>query len=156
MIAYSEVLLQNCLVSANALDGQNASRDLRDGGVAVGRCEPTGVANLPAGIAVETGVIEDDFDLIAGFGRGHTCAVFHEGEDFGVVGGVDQQCFSGRGTCHQVGVVVHGAYRRLQDGGAGQGPEGGRPRVDVSGVVVLHDSHSGYVTGPRSLVGMGT
>ncbi len=86
VIADSEVLLEDGFVGADSLDGKNAAGDLGDGGVAVGGGEPAGVADLAAGVAIEAGVIEDDFDLIAGFGGGNTDAVFDDGEDFGVVG----------------------------------------------------------------------
>ena len=86
VVADSEVLLEDGLVGADALHGKNAAGDFGDGGVAVRRGEPAGVADLAAGVAVEAGVVEDDFDLIAGFGGGNADAVFDDGEDFGVVG----------------------------------------------------------------------
>ena len=84
VIADSEVLLEHGFVRAHALHGQNAAGDLGDGGVAVGGSEPAGIADLAAGVAVEAGVVEDDFDLFAGFGCGNTDAVLDDGEDFAV------------------------------------------------------------------------
>ena len=86
VIADGEGLLEDGLVRADALHGQDAAGDFGDGGVAVGRGEPAGVADLAAGVAVEAGVVEDDFDLVAGAGCGNADAVFDDGEDFGVGG----------------------------------------------------------------------
>ena len=59
-------------MGTDALDGRDAADDLGDGGVAVGRQERTGVADLAARVGVEAGVVEHDFDFIAGFGCGNT------------------------------------------------------------------------------------
>jgi hypothetical protein len=49
--------------------------------------------------------------LVAGHDQRHLGRVLPNQVDerIGVVGGVDQQGFPGRGTCHQVGVVIHRA-----------------------------------------------
>ena len=63
VVADGQRLLEHGLVGAHALHGKNAAGDFGDGGVAVGGGEPAGVADLAAGVAVEAGVVEDDFDL---------------------------------------------------------------------------------------------
>ncbi len=68
VIADCKVLLKDGFVRADALHRQHAAGNLGDGGVAVGRGEPAGVADLAAGVAVEAGVVENDFNLIAGLG----------------------------------------------------------------------------------------
>ncbi len=62
--------------------GLVAAADVGDDGVVVVGVEPAGVADLAAGVGVEAGVVEDDFDLLAGFQFGDADAVFHDGEDF--------------------------------------------------------------------------
>ena len=88
VVADSQRLLEDGFVCADSLHGKNAAGDFGDGVVAVRRDEPTGVADLAAGVAIEAGVVENDFDLIAGRGGRHADAVFHDGEHFGV-GGVE-------------------------------------------------------------------
>ncbi len=68
VVADRKRLLEQGFVRADALHGKNAAGDFGDGGVAIGRGEPAGVADLAAGVAVEAGVVEDDFDLIAAVG----------------------------------------------------------------------------------------
>ncbi len=87
LVADGQRLLEQGLVRADALDGQNAALNFGDGGVAVGGGEPAGIADLSAGVAVEAGLIEDDIDLIACSGGGNAYAVLDDGEDFGVVCG---------------------------------------------------------------------
>ncbi len=83
-VAEGEWLLQHGFVRAHALYGSDAADDLGNGGVAVRGSEPARVADLAAGVGVEAGVIEDDFDFIAGGGSGNTCAVLDDGEHFAV------------------------------------------------------------------------
>ena len=83
-VADGEIALEDGLVRADALHGKHATGDFGNGFVPIGGGEPAGVADLAAGVAVEAGVVEDDLDLLAGFGRGNADAVFHDGEDFAV------------------------------------------------------------------------
>jgi hypothetical protein len=84
VVAHGQRLLEQSLVSAHTLDGQHAALDFGDGGIAVRRGEPAGIARLAAGVAVEAGVIEDDLDRIPCGGSRNTHAVFDDGEDFAV------------------------------------------------------------------------
>ena len=113
VIADGEVLLEDGLVRAHALHRQDAAGDLGNGGVAVRRQETAGVADLAAGVAVEAGVIEHDFDLIAGFGGGNAHAVLDDGEHFAVGGG-------------RAAVAFEDGLGQIAEGGAG-GSSGCRP-----------------------------
>ena len=66
VIADGKRLLEQSLVRAYALHRQHAALNLGDGRIPVGRGEPAGIARLPAGVAVEAGLIEHNFDQIAG------------------------------------------------------------------------------------------
>ncbi len=86
VIAHCQVLLEQGLVGANALHGKHAALNFGDGRVAVGGGEPAGVAGLPAGVAVEAGLVEHHLDLVASRGGGNARAVLHDGQDFGAGG----------------------------------------------------------------------
>ena len=85
VVAEGKILLEDGFVRAHALHGQDAAGDFGDGEVAVGRGEAAGVADLSAGVAIEAGLVEHHIDGIAGFGCRNADAVFHDGEDFGIV-----------------------------------------------------------------------
>ena len=80
-------LLEQSLVGAHALHRQHAARDLGHGRIAVGRGKPAGIARLPAGVAVEAGLVENHVDLVASLRGGNAHAVLHNGQDFCAGGG---------------------------------------------------------------------
>ena len=86
-VAHGQRLLEQGLVGADALHRQHAALNLGDGRVAVRRGEPAGIARLPAGVAVEAGLVEDDIDLVARSGGGNARAVLHDGQNFSAVRG---------------------------------------------------------------------
>ena len=65
-VADRDVLLEDGLVRADALHGQNAAATSAMRGVVVGRGEPADVADLSAGVGVEGRVVEHNFALFAG------------------------------------------------------------------------------------------
>src|SRR6202035_820153 len=83
-VAEGEWLLQQGFMSTHTLYGRHAADDLGDGRVAISGSEPACVANLSARVGVETGVVENDFDFVAGSRRRNTCAVLDDGEHFAV------------------------------------------------------------------------
>ena len=141
-VADGEVALEHGLVRADALNGQDAAGDFGDGFVAIGGGEPAGIADLAAGVAVEAGVIENDLDLLAGFGRGHADAVFHDGEDF-AVGGVER-AVAFEGGPGQVAVGgAGGLLRAAFPGGAGAGLFFGAGALEA----VVIEGHAGVARG---------
>ena len=66
----------------DSLDRLGRAADLGDDGVVVVRIKPADVANLSAGVGVEGGLVEDDFNFFAGLGFLNSDAIFNDGEDF--------------------------------------------------------------------------
>ena len=86
------------------------------------RGNQAGIADLSAGVAVEAGVVEHDFDPIACSGRGYTYAVFHDGEHFGV-GSVELFVAEGAGLARSRKALAD-FWLPLSPAGAGRGTAG--------------------------------
>ena len=101
-------------------DGLHAAMHLGDDGIAIVGEQDALVALLAAGVGVEAGVIEDDFDFVAWACGGDAGAGFDECKDFAVGGG--ELCVALEDGLGEVAVEGGGGlFRAAFPGGAGAG-----------------------------------
>ena len=77
-VAKLDRLPQNRPMRKHPLHRFGAAADIGDDGVMVVAHQPARIANLPTGVGVEAGAIEDNLDRIAGIRRRNALAVFHD------------------------------------------------------------------------------